>query len=192
MSTKKIEDAIREHLTGAAQENALDFITHLSAKGAVFEDSDNYFWHPQYKGHGTIIINLEVSDEGASLDTFITHLPNAWENQQDIAIPVSHDTEVAETPNASTTFSATGSVDMKRNCYDAPNVDEREKEIIWKNVRSCEITGCGDCAPGINKVILGKEFTNLCGSFLGIYDPDAETFECMKKLVDELMSDIDG
>ena len=51
MSTKKIEDAIREHLTGTAQVNALDFITFLQVKGAVFEDSANYFWHPQYKGH---------------------------------------------------------------------------------------------------------------------------------------------
>jgi len=156
--SKKIEDAIRAHLTGTAQQNALNFITHLQAKGAVFEDSDTYFWHPQYKGHGTIIINLEVSDEGASLDTFITHLPNAWENQQD----------------------------------NVPNVSECVKEIIWANVRPCEITGCGDCAPGINKVILGKEFTNLCGSFLGIYDPDAETVECMKILVDGLISDIEG
>jgi len=35
----------------------------------------------------------------------------------DIAIPVSHDTGGAETPNASTAFFATDSVDVKRNCY---------------------------------------------------------------------------
>ena len=32
------------------------------------------------------------------------------------AIPVSHDTDGAETTNASTAFFATGSVDVKRNC----------------------------------------------------------------------------
>ena len=37
----------------------------------------------------------------------------------DIAIPVSHDTDGAETTNASTAFSVTGSVDVKRNCYTA-------------------------------------------------------------------------
>ena len=44
---------------------------------------------------------------------------------------------------------------------------------------------------GISKVILGKEFNNLCGSFLGIYDPDADTINSMKKLVDGLISDFD-
>jgi len=34
-----------------------------------------------------------------------------------LAIPVSHDTGGAETPNASTAFFATDSVDVKRNCY---------------------------------------------------------------------------
>jgi len=34
-----------------------------------------------------------------------------------IAIPVSHDTGGAETPNVSTALEATGSVDVKRNCY---------------------------------------------------------------------------
>jgi len=69
---------------------------------------------------------------------------------------------------------------------------EREKEVIWANVRPCEINGCGDCSPGITKVIIGKEFNNLCGSFLGIYDPNAETVECMKKLFDGIKCDIDN
>jgi len=34
-----------------------------------------------------------------------------------VAIPVSHDTGGVETPNVSTAFSATASVDVKRNCY---------------------------------------------------------------------------
>jgi len=71
-------------------------------------------------------------------------------------------------------------------------IEERTKEIIWKNVRPCEITGCGNCSPGISKNIFGKVFNNLCGSFLGIYNPDAETYNCLKKLFDGLKNDIEG
>ena len=71
-------------------------------------------------------------------------------------------------------------------------IDERTKEIIWKNVRPCEITGCGDCSPGISKRIFGKEISNLCGCFLGIYNPDAETYNCLKKMFDGLKDDIDA
>ena len=70
-------------------------------------------------------------------------------------------------------------------------MDERSKEIIWKNVRLCEITDCGDCSPGISKSIFGKTFNNLCGCFLGIYDPDAETYNCLKKMFDGIKNDID-
>ena len=72
------------------------------------------------------------------------------------------------------------------------SMDERTQEIIWKNVRPCEITSCGDCSPGINKRIFGKTFNNLCGCFLGIYDPDAETCNCLKKLFDGLKNDIEN
>ena len=75
---------------------------------------------------------------------------------------------------------------------EAFQIDERTKEIIWKNVRPCEVTGCGSCSPGINKSIFGKAFNNLCGSFLGIYDPDAETYNCLKKMFDEIRNDIKG
>ncbi|MCL2546449.1 MAG: hypothetical protein FWE06_04555 [Oscillospiraceae bacterium] len=68
--------------------------------------------------------------------------------------------------------------------------DERTKEILWANVRPCVITDCKNCSPGYEKIILGKEFNNLCGCFLGIYGPDAETFTCMKKIFDGIKSDI--
>ena len=159
MSIKRIEDAIKQHLTGEAQKNALDFTAHLRAKDAVINDSDNYFWHPKYKGTELCIINIEVGETGSSLDTFINSWPSAWENQ----------------PGAA-----------------EPSIDDRVKEILWANVRPCE----PDCncrqSPGIRKVIFGKEFNNLCRSFLGIYNPDADTVDCMKKIVDGLASDVDG
>jgi len=75
----------------------------------------------------------------------------------------------------------------ENNCA---SIHEHTKKILWANVRPCEITGCGDCSPGISKMLFGKEFSNLCKCFLGIYDPDAETFACMKKMFDGIKSDI--
>ena len=155
MSMKRIEDVINDVLKGEAQTNALEFIAYLRAVDAVIGDSDNYFWHPTYKGKELCAINIEINDDGASFDTFVNSLPIAW--------------------------TAEGSGEHV-------DVDERTKEIVWANVRPCEITNCGGCSPGISINILGKQFNNLCGSFLGIYAPDAETVECMKKIVDGLVA----
>jgi len=79
---------------------------------------------------------------------------------------------------------------------DLPNswnpVDERTKEIIWANVRPHNPTCHGKCSPGSSRVILGKQFDNLCSSALGFYGPDAETVDCMKKIIDGLKDDIIG
>jgi len=149
-----IEKAINDHLKGEAQKNAHDFIAYLKANDVVFHESDNFFWHPTYKGKDLFTLNVEVNDDGASFDALINLLPSQWENEK---FPI----------------------------------EERTKEIIWKNVRPCEIAGCGDCSPGISKNIFGKVFNNLCGCFLGIYDPDAETYNCLKKMFDGIRKDID-
>jgi len=158
---KKIEEAITGVLKGEAQKNALEFVDYLKSNGFVFHDSDNYFWHPTYKNKELCVINVEINDDGTS----------------------SFDTMWSLLPSAWENWSDGENMECP--------VDERTKEIIWANVRPCEITDCGDCSPGICKIILGKEFKNLCGCFLGIYAPDAETVDCMKKLVDGIKNDID-
>jgi len=50
-----------------------------------------------------------------------------------IAIPVSHDTDGAETTNASTAFFATGSVDVKRNCY----IHQKPKRELFRTAHQC-------------------------------------------------------
>ena len=68
-------------------------------------------------------------------------------------------------------------------------IDERTKEIAWNNVMKCGNCDGVDCNPGKTKVIFGKEFTNICNAdnvnmtFM-FTNPDAETLECVKKLVD--------
>jgi len=67
-------------------------------------------------------------------------------------------------------------------------IDERTKKIAWANVMKCGNCDGVDCSPGKTKIILGKEFENICNAdnvkmaFMFI-NPDAETLECVKELV---------
>ena len=67
-------------------------------------------------------------------------------------------------------------------------IDVCTKEIAWANVMKCGNCDNVDCKPGKTKTIFGKEFTNICNAdnvnmtFM-FTNPDAETLECIKKLV---------
>jgi len=68
------------------------------------------------------------------------------------------------------------------------SIDERTKEIAWANVMKCGNCDGVDCKPGKTKVIFGKEFANICNAdnvnmTFKFTNPDAETLECVKKLV---------
>jgi len=165
MSNRKIEDVINDVLTGDAQRNALDFITYLRTNDVTLDDSDNYFWNGVYKGEGLCVINIAIYDDHSSFDIFIKDLPNTWKNWPD------------------------GKKSDK--CVDLP-VDERTKEIVWANVRPHDPTCHGKCSPGSSKKILGKEYDNLCSSALGLYDPDTETVDCMKRIISARKNDIDN
>jgi hypothetical protein len=69
------------------------------------------------------------------------------------------------------------------------STDDALKEFAWVNVRNCEHfssggkqCGCGR-QPGFSKMIFGKKHENLCFAFLEFMNPDAETFEGIKKLM---------
>ena len=65
------------------------------------------------------------------------------------------------------------------------------KELTLKNVKTC-MNCCNGCAPGIKRVIYGKEFQNFCGPRIGlcggiglapITNPDTETLNRVKELL---------
>ena len=61
--------------------------------------------------------------------------------------------------------------------------DGSMKEIAWANVNIC--SSCGSkCAPGSRKTLFGKEFDNVCGAVMAFNNPDANTLECVKKLLE--------
>ena len=66
-------------------------------------------------------------------------------------------------------------------------VDEYVKETAWAHVSPCGNCG-GDCSPGTHTVVFGKEFKNVCQHNLMFVNPNTETVDCMKKLIDIRMA----
>jgi len=75
-----------------------------------------------------------------------------------------------------------GECDYSAEHPDVPVSDE-EKEIAWANANICASCG-GSCSPGIQKVIFGKAFDNVCSSAMAFNNPDSKTLECVKKLLE--------
>ena len=69
-------------------------------------------------------------------------------------------------------------------------VNERIKEIAWKNVDICG--NCGGCnnPGGTRKIIFKKEFNNVCRTTMKFINPDVEALECAKKMVEIRKNDI--
>ena len=69
------------------------------------------------------------------------------------------------------------------------SADDALKEFTWTHVRVCDYfssngTKCGcDDKPGLNKILFGKEYKNLCFALLEFMNPDAKALENIKKLM---------
>lgn len=67
------------------------------------------------------------------------------------------------------------------------SIDERTKEIAWKYANKCGNCDGQSCNPGINKIIFGKEFSNICnGACVDIKfdNPDVEALSGLKRLLE--------
>lgn len=163
MSAMKIEDAITTVLNEEAQKNALDFVAHMRAKGVSIDESETY-WEIKYKGKCLCFMWIDGSD----------NLPGPWtiwSNQE---------------PGSWATWGENAS-DFNTNIP----VDDHIKEIAWKNVSFCG--NCGECETnGMSKIVLGKEFDNLCKSTMAFTNPNKEELACAKKMIDVRMKDIDN
>jgi len=69
-------------------------------------------------------------------------------------------------------------------------IDDELKEFVWSLVKTCTYfrtngkeCGCGD-QPGSNLTIFGKNFNNCCHAVIWFGNPDAETVNKIKKLVE--------
>ena len=76
--------------------------------------------------------------------------------------------------------------DSGSNSFEDFPLDERIKEIAWKNVDICG--NCGGCDnrgyTRKTKTIFGKEFNNVCLTTMRFTNPDVEELECVKKMME--------
>ncbi len=93
-----------------------------------------------------------------------------------------------DTPNDKSHMWRVWTVGDYSNEYEGFPIDERTKEIAWANVVYCGNCDDVDCDPGKTEIIFGKEFVNVCRGAdnlaMRYKNPNAETLECMKKMVD--------
>ena len=83
-------------------------------------------------------------------------------------------------------FSPWGSDDV----IDALTDDEKAKNVIWNNVRIC--SNCGSCGPGWERTVLGKVFEKTCHAWLNMINPDKQTVECIKQILEIKKNQLDN
>lgn len=164
MSNKRIEDVISDVLTDDAQKNALNFVAYLRANEIPFEESENY-WEVKYKDECVCFLWVSGTDD----------IPGPWTIWS------------AQVPGSWATW-ADGE-HSSEEFVDIP-MDERIREIAWANVNVCGNCGGCDNVGGRRKMVLGKEFDNLCNSTMAFTNPDAEALECAKKIIDIRIGEI--
>ena len=62
------------------------------------------------------------------------------------------------------------------------SLDSEQKALAWDKVDPCASCG-GECAPGTNRTIFGREFSNICNAVMVFYQPNAEELVTLKKLL---------
>ena len=78
--------------------------------------------------------------------------------------------------------------DMGSEWLEKYPVDEKTKELAYKYVDLC--SHCGSCGGGRHKVILGKEFNNVCGCTFRIDNPTFDDLLFLKKMVEIKIKEI--
>ena len=81
--------------------------------------------------------------------------------------------------------------DSGENSFENFLTDEYTKEIAWCNLIICEKTErCFEgCARG-RKIFFGREFDNVCGTAMKFVNPNAETVDCIIKIMEIRKGDI--
>ena len=154
---KKMEDVIIEVLAGDAQKNALEFASYLRENEFLFERGKGY-WEDKFywmiKLRDEYVCFVLINGYGSVGNTTE---PEGWIIWFDNSGP---------------------------NWFEDFPLDDRMKEIAWKNVDVCG--NCGSCGSpgGTRKTIFGKEFDNVCITAIRFDNPDAEEVECAKKMVE--------
>ena len=160
---KDIENVISVVLNDEAQKNAFDFVKFLQVNDMEFERGRGYWEDKPYwmiKYKGEYVCFVFIHGSPAK---YIDE-PEGWIIWSD---------------------------DSDSNCYEGALIDDLMKKIAWQNVDICGKCSPGSpCFGGSRKTIFGKEFDNVCRTTFRFDNPDSETVECAKKLVEIRKKDI--
>ena len=71
--------------------------------------------------------------------------------------------------------------------YEHTALDEGLQSVLWDSVIHCK--QCKGCAPGLDVILLGREFKSICGAYgnnsmTWVYDPDEVAIEKIKRLLE--------
>lgn len=155
-----IETHIREALTGNAKKNALEFAAFLRESKMQFERGSGYWADKRYW-------MIRCKDE---VVCFI--LINGYRS-------VRHQDE----PEGWIIWSDT-SDSSDSQWYENTALDEGVKDVARRNIDYCAKCSPGSpCYGGLNKVIFGKGYHNICRTTFRFDNPDSEAVECVKKLL---------
>jgi hypothetical protein len=162
MPEQKIENSIYDVLTGDMQKNALELASFLETNEMLFERGKGYWEDKHYW-------MIKYKDE------YICFILIGSEDKIELESWI------------------IWSDDSDSNCFADFPLDENMKKIFWKNINICG--NCGGCShyknPGGKcKTIFGKEFDNVCITTMKFTNPDVETIECLKKMVEIRKNDI--
>ena len=154
MFEQQIEDVINDVLIGNAKKNALEFVAYLRTSDMQFEIEKGYWEDKYYWG-------IKYNNE------YVCFILISSEDKTD--------------PEIWTIWSDdSGSVS-----FGDDSLNEHLKEIIWNHVGVCEnVNKCFDGCKKSHKTIFGKGFDNVCGTAMRFYNPDNETLECLKIIVE--------
>jgi len=62
-------------------------------------------------------------------------------------------------------------------------IDQHIKEIAWAHINTCGDCPAG-CSFGKRKAVFGRQFDNVCNADMAFHIPNAQTLECVKKLLE--------
>ena len=157
----KIEDVLPYFTDGEELETAINFISHLRVNKINLKWAGVHnFWNSKNKGKNICYVKLGNSWIGRKLPG--SEVTVKWE----VILNLLHMSE-----------------------YENKIIGENMQNYIWNGFAYCRACNNG-CSPGVNKTILGKDFTGLChGMFftrfvISFVNPDETSIENIKKLLE--------
>ena len=138
----KIEDIVRDYLSGEILSNAINFISYLKENKMSPQWSAANSWKVSYKAHNVLFIRLGSESQYYGIDRGSWYV-YAFIGEYEDVLP------------------------------------DEYKEIVWSNIKYCN--KCSHCR-GERMMIFGKEFHNVCDSFIAI-NPDEKVVECIKNII---------